>query len=319
MAIQEEMEAEPNALDEMAHKIIDPLPGLEDETPSVQQPEIVPGVPLIENQMNTRYADREFICCLLYGDPGSRKSTMAASFPKPILVLQFDPLGKAGPYRRAGRRGQYLTDVEPWGIDIEYVMSTKEPDRAIIEINYFKDEDIKGGASTIYGVERFEHRMIDIFTEIREGCWATVVLDSLTFLNWAIVKLEQYKRNPLSNAGNEQDGRQWRAKAAEGLEEACFTLATQRCNVVVAAHVRELRDNQRELNLWTPEAPGKRNRTLPAAFSEVYAMHHDLEIGAFIQSNKDTSFVACTQINAPDGVQPLYKNLWSNYQPQGED
>lgn len=318
MAIQEEME-QPNALDEMARQLVMHPPGMGERTHYAEHPYPVDCPPLLDNQMNTRYADREFICCLLYGDPGSRKSTMAASFPKPILVLQFDPLAKAGPYRRAGRRGQYLTYVEPWGIDIEYVMSTKEPNKAIIEINYFKDENIKGGPSTIYAVERFEHRMIDIFNEIREGIWATVVLDSLTFLNWSIVKLEQFKRNPLSNAGNEQDGRQWRAKAAEGLEEACFTLATQRCNVVVTAHVRELRDNQRELNLWTPEAPGKRNRTLPAAFGEVYAMHADLEIGPYIQSNKDGSFVACTQINAPDGVKPAYKNLWKNYKLQGED
>lgn len=275
---------------------------------------------LMANQMDTRYADREVIHVLTYGDAGSHKSSLAASFPKPICVQFFDKFAKAGPYRRAGRRGPMITDDPTWGIDIEYVMSTREPDKAIIEIDYFNDaENLRGGPHTIYAAERFEHRFGDLFEEVRSGKWATVVLDSITFFEFAIRKLEQYKRNPISNQGNKQDARQWYARSAEGIEETCYAMADMRCNIVVCAHVREVQDVLRELLLWTPEAPGKKNRGLPAAFGEVYAMHYDAEVGTCIQSHRDESFIACTQINAPDGALPIYQKLWDNYKPMGED
>lgn len=36
--------------------------------------------------------------CLVYGDTGTGKSTFAATWPKPMLVLFFDPMGKDIPY-----------------------------------------------------------------------------------------------------------------------------------------------------------------------------------------------------------------------------
>lgn len=44
--------------------------------------------------------------CLVYGNPGSFKSTFAAMFPKPMLVLSFDNWGKEKPYHRRGRIGK---------------------------------------------------------------------------------------------------------------------------------------------------------------------------------------------------------------------
>ena len=42
---------------------------------------------------------------LVYGDTGAGKSTFLASFPKPMLVLHFDGLGKEGPYLQYGWDG----------------------------------------------------------------------------------------------------------------------------------------------------------------------------------------------------------------------
>ena len=218
---------------------------------------------------------------------------------------------RASPYRRRGKRGPIVENDE-YGIEQEYVMSAKEPEKAIIELNMFVDLDVRDSKAT-FACEKFEHRMIDLFQEVRERKWATVVLDSVTFLEYAVRKAQQYKFNPTSNKGNKQDDRQWYKESAEGIEEACYALCDLRVNVVATAHVRAEMDKQREFILWTPEAPGKRNRGLPAAFGEVYAMHIDTEAGTFIQAHRDKSYIACTQINAPDGVEPRYKNLWKNY------
>lgn len=57
---------------------------------------------------------------LVYGDFGSKKSFLAASFPKPILVQMFDPIGKENPYLSQGepdgikfnkRHGIYVQNV----------------------------------------------------------------------------------------------------------------------------------------------------------------------------------------------------------------
>lgn len=39
---------------------------------------------------------------IVYGDAGAKKSTFAATFPKPMLVFMWDPFGKDGPYLRRG-------------------------------------------------------------------------------------------------------------------------------------------------------------------------------------------------------------------------
>jgi hypothetical protein len=42
--------------------------------------------------------------CLVYGEPGSGKTTFAATWPKPLLVLFWDPIGKDLPYLELGLR-----------------------------------------------------------------------------------------------------------------------------------------------------------------------------------------------------------------------
>ncbi len=46
-------------------------------------------------------APRPPIHCLLYSDPGGKKTTMLATFPGPLLVLFFDGVGKELPFYRA--------------------------------------------------------------------------------------------------------------------------------------------------------------------------------------------------------------------------
>lgn len=273
-------------------------------------------VVMVDNQMATTYIDRDIIHVMPYGDAGSKKSTLAATFPKPALVLFFDKFAKATPYRRRGKRGPSgIVD----GLFTEYVMSTKEPGKAVVKIVHFTDENVKDAGAT-YAIEHFEAYLPGLYDEVRQGIWATVVLDSLSFLEYASRKCEQYSRNPESKAGHQQDARQWYRDSSEALEEVCFALTSIPSNVVVTAHVRQTHDKQRELMLWSPDAPGKKNRSLPAAFGEVYAMHYDPEEeDVVMQTSKSSDYIACSQINAPNWCAPTYNALWDNWKPVEQD
>ena len=47
--------------------------------------------------------EHEPIHVLVYGEPGAGKSTFAATFPNPKIVMMFDPMGKETPYLKKGR------------------------------------------------------------------------------------------------------------------------------------------------------------------------------------------------------------------------
>lgn len=268
-------------------------------------------VELVENQIYTKFADREVIHCLVYGDSGSQKTTFAATFPKPMLVLAFDSLSKMTPLRRRGRRAPVFFD-EKKGLQVEQVLSSKDEGKAVIQIEYFADVDIKAGSSEVYACELFDRRFSQVYAEMIQGKWATVVLDSLTQLEYAIRKADQYKFNSTTQSGNKQDGRQHSAASAEGIEEVAFALARFNSNVVVTAHVKAEPVNERGVMTYMPEAPGKRSRTLASIYGETYYAQWTEE-GTVLQTNRTNKYMACTAINAPDGCLPHYDTLWENY------
>src|SRR3972149_2335621 len=71
-----------------------------------------------------------------YGESGAGKSTFARSFPKPMLVLHFDPHGKDPPYPA---QGPVLDLVLEGGVWTRAVMSTKHPDVPLIRLEYYHD------------------------------------------------------------------------------------------------------------------------------------------------------------------------------------
>lgn len=268
---------------------------------------------LIEQQPS----DYQLIHCFVYADPGRKKSTFAATFPKPMLVLGFDAYSKMSPYRRRGKRGPQM-NID--GTPTEFIMSAQEPDRAIIQLEQYYDEDIYD-ARAEYAWERFRNRIATLHQEVRDGMWATVVLDSCSSLEFAIRKYEEYKANPVTKKGNDQDQRQHYHRSSSGVEEICYTMAWLPCNVVVLAHVRMEKDNVRGTVYWTPEVPGVKNRRLPGAFGEVYTMHCDPaaekdEERFYLQTIDDGNYIAATQIPAPEYAQPHYKALWTHYKPE---
>ena len=253
---------------------------------------------------------------LVYGDPGSGKSQFAATFPTPMLVLFTDPRGKAMPYIKLGT----LLDEGVYDDNTPYsVVGSKKTGKPAITIEYYTDDNIRGGPRTVYAYERLEQRLAGLKDEVFAGQWKTVVLDSLSFLEYQVRKLHQYKLNPESNAGNVQDARQWYNSSAEVIEEFCYShLAWLPINVVVLAHVRDTKSNIRGQTTWVPEAPGVKGRKLPGAFAEVYVLHSTGE-GRCLQTENDTAFIATTQIMAPNGCYPRYRDLWVNWDAEHSD
>lgn len=272
----------------------------------------------VKNQMET--SNVPSIRAFVYADPGRMKSTFAASFPKPMLVLATDPVDKLAPYRRRGYPGPVMQpDGKDFYVPTEYVISTQEDDKVAIQLEHYIDRTAFVPDS-LSGWEQIQDRMIDLYAEDGAGQWATIVLDSMSSLEYIVRSHYQFKENPTTKEGHEQDQRQWYRKSAEGIEQVCYALAWMNANVVVLAHVRAERDTLRDTILYTPEAPGVRNRRIPSVFGEIYTMHVDSSVqddipAVFMQTRPDGRFVATTQINAPDDCDPHYSAIWRNYVP----
>lgn len=241
--------------------------------------------------------------CLVYGDSGSYKSTFAGTWPKPLLVMAFDPYGKDAPYWRLGEpSGLEMDDL---GSPIRTVASRKSG-RLLARIEHYLDEDPERPDA----YARFRRRMATLRGDaIKE--WATLVIDSVTFMELAARKLEQYKLNPTA-----RDPRQWYAGSKEALEEMLLgRVGALPINVVVICHVDEDKDELHGQMVRNPAAPGKLSKRLPAGYSELYRAYVTRDDAGqrvpLLQTRGDAMYNASTQIPAPDPCDPVYTALWS--------
>lgn len=248
-----------------------------------------------------------------YGPWGSGKSTFAATFPKPMLVLAFDPLGKEAPYLKRGTampegRGDCDQPVVP-------VMSKKDDSKLIVQIEYFHDTEVNDdGSYRPVAYRRFLKRFPALYDEIAAGKWATVVFDSLTFMELATRKMHQYDLHK-----HEKDSRKWFGQATDDLEEAILLRAGGlRCNVVVLAHVDTDKDEMAGSMVFSPSAPGRLRNRLGSGYPEIYVMHarRDKEggMGYYLQTRADARYgAASVLLEAPDPCQPDYQSILVNY------
>lgn len=261
---------------------------------------------------------------LVYGDSGVGKSTFAATFPKPALVIQTDPFAKAMPFKRKGMiaESSYIQTADAPGGKIYYDKIVRPKDEKLLfQIERYSTENIQGGSGHIYGYENLMARLNSIREEVMAGQWKTVIFDSLSTMEFEVRKLHQYKLNPESKSGSKQDARQWYAASTQAIEELCFSQLTWLpCNVVVLAHVREEKDNVRDTLYWTPAAPGAQGRRLPACFAEVYYMKKvkGEENESLLQTRANADYMATSQIPAPNPCKPEYKAVWEDFVKQQE-
>lgn len=242
--------------------------------------------------------------CLVYGDPGSRKSTFAATWPKPMQVFFFDPVGKETPYLRAGH-------ATPMYVNQTYNIFTRDvlddDDNLLIRIEYFGDIDIRKPT----GFRTFMRRMQDFYSEL--NLWSTAVVDSVTFMELAARKHEQYNINPKT-----KDRRQWWGGSTDNCEEFLQgSFGAMPINVVLVAHIDEDKDEMNGTIVRKPKAPGRLSKGLAAGYSEIYHAYVSRsekgEREYLLQTQPDNMWIAETQIGAPDPSWGDYESLWTTY------
>lgn len=257
------------------------------------------------------------IHALIYGDSGVRKSSMAASFPKPMLVWMFDPHGKDFPYRKLafdskellpdGGLLQYEVAGMSGLLPIKY-RDVQHPE-GLVRLEYYHDENVENP----FSFRSYRFRMALFQNEYTH--WKTVVTDSMTFMELSARKEEEKNLNPTA-----KDHRQWFGGGVDSLEEfICWRYASLPMNVVVICHVDINKNEVSGEILRGPNARGRLSKSglINAAYQEqyhLYTMRSELgDLHGVCQTTNRDGWVATTQINAPDPCYPHYLSLWENY------
>lgn len=243
---------------------------------------------------------------LLYGDSGSGKSTSAATFPTPQLVLSFDPYGKEQPYKQrhltSGRRLE--TVVNAAGVPIEYVVTAE--DAVVCQIEHYIDEDPRKPSA----YSKFMTRMDTFKAEFDSWKDGTIILDSVTFMELAARKWAQYALNPTT-----KEPRQWFASSTDMLEEMLMLrFGSLKMHVVVVAHVDEDKDEVNGEIVRHPSAPGRMRKRSPAGFSELYHQYVQRDDKGnrvhLWQTRNDGRWNCSTQFaQTPDPCEPTFEAL----------
>lgn len=242
---------------------------------------------------------------LIYGDPGSGKSSGAATFPKPMHVCMFDGFGKETPYLQwpDGRPRGTLTEiaVDRDGTPYLDVASLKDG-RLLIRIAYFLDADPENPEAW----QRFRLYM----HSFDPTQWATVVGDSLTNAELFARKRDEY----VTNRGAKEPRQHWNASMHDLEEMFYMRWAAFPTNVVILAHIEEKQDQVHGHMIFNPDAPGKLHKRFPANYSELYRAHVERdpttkERRYLWQTRSDGRYNATTQINAPDPTAQDYRLL----------
>ena len=248
--------------------------------------------------------DRFPLHVMIYGDAGSKKSTFAATFPKPLLVFMFDPRGKDRPYLR---HAHSLSDeyTDDYGSLCQQALDADG--NILIQLERYLDADPEAPAA----YERFRQRMRAFPAE--HVYWQTVVFDSLTYMELMARKLDQYKINK-----GARDGRQHYAASTSAIEDMLGIRAgSMPMNVVVCAHIEEHKDEVHGHMIYNPAAPGQQSKKLPAGFSELYRAYV-VSDGTpptnrwLLQTEKSALYNAASQIPAPNPCVPDYEALWQH-------
>lgn len=257
-------------------------------------------------------SDRPYLHTIVYGDPGSRKSTFATTFPKPLLVKNFDANGKDMPYRKWGRTlgATETRSVSDFGVPILDIVA---PDGGWIRIEYFNDLSPESKAWDSFSWDMKERAF---FTH----GWETLVIDSLTFMNLCAFYHAKHVVNP-----NSKEPRQWHAYSTDALEYALLVqLQNFPTNLVLLAHIDQDKDEVLGSYVKQLAAPGRlKNRNeLCAGYAEFYRAYTMADPSApdglayVLQTKKDAQFNCATQIEAPNPCWQDYEALWANWDAQ---
>lgn len=253
---------------------------------------------------------------LLYGRTGARKSSMAATFPTPRLVLAFDPSDKMTPYRKAGETVVPYTDEfytalkrhpqDEAGLRVDHVLDANG--ELLTRIEYYDDPDPEFPSSYARYIQRSNWLA-------RETGWGTTILDSITSMQEAYFRHQMYTMNP-----DYKDPRLWYGHMkTEMVNQLKARFAHLASNTVVIGHIDKGKDEFTTGILHGVSAVGTLSGDLPTAFGETYLAHiipdkvrPDQSIG-MLQTRINNLFFAASQVDAPDPCVMDYQALWANW------
>lgn len=243
---------------------------------------------------------------LCYGDSGSGKTTFAATFPKPMLVFAFDPRSKALPYLNQGTVEPEI--VDPQGTPVRVVLNGKN--RAIVQVEHYNDDTFDPAVLAARGQSYAYQRFLTRLSVLDWSEWATIVIDSVTFAELSVRKMNQYYLNPTT-----KEPRQWFGASTDALEEILMIrFGGYPGNLVTICHVDEDKDEVFGQFVRNPMAPGRLRKKLATAYGELYHMDVKVDqkgkIAYQLQTRPNASYNACSRINAPDPCAPSYRALW---------
>ena len=257
------------------------------------------------------------IHCLAYGEMGTRKSSFAATWPKPVWIALFDPPDKAMPYLREGTVQHEQTDWhKQQNIEMCRVIDPKSGD-LLYQVEYFGDSNPEPEDPRNYdwGYRRFRRRVGSLDMEARRGDWATVVLDSLTFCQYSYLRYSEKALNPTYKDGRLHYGDMKR----EVVNQLLCRFVWLPCNVVVIAHVSTKKDTDTiewgGFEVRGANAVGTLVGELPAGYGEVYrfkAIGASPTVKYELQTRTDNQWYAGSQIRCPNPCEPVYESLWQS-------
>ena len=243
---------------------------------------------------------------LIYGESGTGKSSLARTWPKPILVLSFDPRSKEVPYLSLGNVKE--------DTDGNVEVYSKTTGKLLVRVEYFHDPADEKDMRKHNARDRFRARLKQLPAEFNNP-WQTVVFDSLSFMEVVFRKYDEY----VVNVGA-KDRRQYYGASTGELEELImWKTSGWPVHLVVIAHTdydKAVGDSG--VLRYKPKTPGQKQlRDIGAAFSEMYHTYvkedENGEAQYLVQTRTTGLFPAASRVGAPNPCEPHFKALFSNF------
>lgn len=252
------------------------------------------------------------LCVAVYGEPGAGKSHFLADFPKPLLVWLFDPPGKAVPYYKQGVLDPGL-QTNKYGTPFRRVVDAKG--ELVVQVELYHDQVFDRPDA----YSRFLDRVGRAHREIGNP-FASFAFDSVSLAAFRSRKFSQYDaksdaKNPL----------QWYGDAADQIEDQLMGQLpglSSHANVGVSFHISKTKVESEGTMVRGPWVPGKRlaeTNMVMANYPEFYRIYVERSAKdptkriRYLQTESDETWIAATQIGAPDPCRARWESLWVNW------
>lgn len=289
------------------------------QTPATAQ-EIQPPAQSVKIDWASLYPRLPITHTAIYGDSGTGKSTMAATYPKapdrPMLVLAFDPADKMTPYYEQGEKVVEVEDEFYANLGIKARSVLDGNGQEIVRVECYIDPDPYAPRA----MDQIETRLAAFESEA--PTWSTVVIDSMTFYQYAALRRAQARMNfdpaQMFQKGSQIDSRQWYMIAKMDIERVLKSgMMWWETNTVAVFHTSEDKEEFGSEVVRGLLTVGKLQKELPAGFSEMYRLYVVRSKDGFThwaQTRNDglwagTSLVA----KAPNPCVPTYQGIWEGY------